>query len=379
MAKSRRRGAPLTFLLFLFISCILLAAGVWVVEQMPLLAAREFGQVSPALDGLDRLIYSARVLAARNELLNAANPGGDPVQFEIAIGESVNSVVFRLEQVGVIRSADALRNFIIYAGWDTGIQAGKFELDPGLSAVEIARQIQKPAPTEAVLVILPGWRAEEVAAALPTSGLAITPVEFMAAVRNPPTGVVPANLQPLTNLEGYLFPGDYRLPRETSLDELLATILSNFDTSVSQDVRDAFPARGFTLEQAVTLASLVQKEGILDEEQPMIASVFYNRLAIGMKLDSDPTAQYAFGYNNAQKTWWTNPVTAVQLGTDSPYNTYIYAGLPPGPIASPGLAALQAVAFPAESPYYYFRARCDGSGKHEFAVTYEEQIQNACQ
>jgi len=98
-----------------------------------------------------------------------------------------------------------------------------------------------------------------------------------------------------------------------------------------------------------------------------------------MKLDSDPTAQYAFGYNDAQKTWWTNPVTAEQLGVDSLYNTYIYAGLPPGPIAEPSLAALQAVAFPADSPYYYFRARCDGSGMHEFAVTFEEHLLNDCQ
>ena len=309
MVRRRRRGTPLAFILFFFFLCMVLAAGVWAIEQVSVLAGREFGPASPALDGLDRLVYSARVLAARNELLNPADPGGNTVQFEITAGESVNSVVFRLEQAGVILNASALRNFIIYAGWDTGIQAGKFELDPGISAVEIARQIQNPAPTEALLVILPGWRAEEVAAALPTSGLAIAPVDFMQAVRNPPESIIPVNLQPLTSLEGFLFPGEYRLPRETTLDELLSVILGNFDASVNQEIRDVFTAKGFTLEQAVTLASIVQKEGMLDEEQPMITSVFYNRLAIGMKLDSDPTAQYAFGYNDTQKTWWTNPVT----------------------------------------------------------------------
>jgi UPF0755 protein len=324
-------------------------------------------------------MYSARVLVERNALLSPANPDGKPIKFEIVSGESVNSIVLRLEQDGIIPDASSLRDFIIYAGYDTGIQAGTFELDPRLSAVEIAGQIQNPAPTEAVLVILAGWRAEEVAAALPSSGLTITPVEFMQAVRNPPTGVVPTRLQPLYNLEGYLFPGEYRLPRETTLNELLTVILNRFDENLSQGMIDAYSVHSLTLQQAVIMASIVQKESVVDEEQPMIASVFFNRLAGGMKLDSDPTTQYAFGYNDTQKTWWTNPVTAEQLGVDSPYNTYIYAGLPPGPISEPGIAALQSVAFPAESPYYYFRARCDGSGKHEFAITFEEHLQNSCQ
>jgi UPF0755 protein len=97
-----------------------------------------------------------------------------------------------------------------------------------------------------------------------------------------------------------------------------------------------------------------------------------------MKLDSDPTVQYALGYNSTQNTWWTNPLTANDLQTQSPYNTYLNAGLPPGPIANPSISALQAVAFPAQTPYYYFRARCDGSGRHLFAATLEEQVKNAC-
>jgi UPF0755 protein len=115
-----------------------------------------------------------------------------------------------------------------------------------------------------------------------------------------------------------------------------------------------------------------------EEEMPLIASVFLNRLAAGMKLDSDPTVQYALGYNPGKETWWTNPLSLEDLQFDSPYNTYLYPGLPPGPIASPGLAALQAVAFPAQTPYYYFRADCGGAGKHAFAETFEEHIQNEC-
>lgn len=113
-------------------------------------------------------------------------------------------------------------------------------------------------------------------------------------------------------------------------------------------------------------------------EMPLIASVFLNRLNGGIKLDSDPTVQYAIGYNPDSGTWWTNPLTLEDLQSTSPYNTYVYGGLPPGPIANPGLDALRAVAFPAQTPYYYFRATCDGTGKHVFSVTYEEHLGKEC-
>jgi UPF0755 protein len=97
-----------------------------------------------------------------------------------------------------------------------------------------------------------------------------------------------------------------------------------------------------------------------------------------MKLQTDPTVQYALGYNAAQGTWWTNPLSMDDIKFESPYNTYIYPGLPPGPISNPGLAALEAVAHPAESNYYYFQAKCDGSGQHNFAETFEQHQQNYC-
>jgi UPF0755 protein len=135
---------------------------------------------------------------------------------------------------------------------------------------------------------------------------------------------------------------------------------------------------GLSLFEGVTLASIVQREAVVEEEQSLIASVFLNRLRTGIKLDSDPTVQYALGLQEGQNTWWPNPLNEEDLMVDSLYNTYLYPGLPPGPIANPGLSAIQAVAFPDESPYFYFRARCDGSGRHAFAVTYEEHLQNAC-
>jgi UPF0755 protein len=159
---------------------------------------------------------------------------------------------------------------------------------------------------------------------------------------------------------------------------VLKTFVDGFDEALTDSIRKGYANHDLSLAQAVTLASIVQREAILPEEQPMIASVFYNRLAAGMKLDSDPTVQYALGYNTKQRTWWTNPLSTDDLKINSPYNTYQVPNLPPGPISNPSLSALQAVAYPAQSPYYYFRAACDGSGRHEFARTYEEHLNNAC-
>ena len=110
----------------------------------------------------------------------------------------------------------------------------------------------------------------------------------------------------------------------------------------------------------------------------LIESVFIKRMNLGMNLGSDTTIQYALGYDSIGQTWWMNPLSLDDLKFDSPYNTYIYAGLPPAPISSPSLDALNAVAFPDSSPYYYFQAKCDGSGYHTFAVTFEEHLSNGC-
>ena len=109
---------------------------------------------------------------------------------------------------------------------------------------------------------------------------------------------------------------------------------------------------------------MIEREAVKADEMPLIASVFFNRLDIGMNLASDPTVQYALGYDYIAQRWWKNPLSLDDLKTDSTYNTYVYPGLPPAPIANPSLEALRAVAFPQESPYYFFQAKCDGSGYH---------------
>ncbi|MDH5508125.1 MAG: endolytic transglycosylase MltG, partial [Anaerolineae bacterium] len=218
-----------------------------------------------------------------------------------------------------------------------------------------------------------------IAAALPTSGFNITPEDFLAAAYSPTGGYeILANLPKGASVEGFMLPGSYQLDRDLSANELIHTILENYRGIISGDLQQSIHRQGLNLFQAITLASIVEREAIVQEEQPIIASVFLNRLAIAMKLEADPTVQYALGYNPTQGTWWTNPLSAANLIFDSPYNTYLYPNLPPGPISNPSFSALQAVAFAADTPYYFFRAACDGSGRHTFAETYIEHQNNGC-
>jgi len=362
---------------FLLLAAVLAAALlVAFCYYLPVLAQRSFGPPAPGLGVFQRLDLSLRLLTKAGDLLEPLDPSGQPVGFSIESGEGAASVAARLEQAGLIRSPDALTAYLAWSGLDTELLPGAYELSPALTPLEVARTVASAGSNEVTFYVLPGWRMEEIADALPTSGLSIARNDFLAAVTR--LADPPFYLPPGTTGEGFLFPDGYLLPRDTRADQLAAALLDGFTSHLSASLRSGWTSHGLTIYQAVVLASIVQRETVQQEEMPVIASVFYNRLALGMKLETDPTVQYALGYNAAQGTWWTNPLSLDDLKVDSPYNTYLYAGLPPAPIANPGLAALQAVASPAQTKYLYFRARCDNSGYHNFSVTFDQQLQNAC-
>lgn len=377
--KPRASSAfPLGLFLLLAFLCFIALGGFLLAQYAPELAAREFGPPSERLGATQRITLSIQLLFRRDDLLNAIRPGGEKVGFRIDPGESASGVAAMLEQAGLIKNADAFRSYLVYSGQDTTLQSGEYSLNPGMNALEIAAALQDATPEEVEFNILAGWRVEEIAAALPTSGLNISPDAFLSAVSAPADFTLPPGWENSGSLEGFLMPGGYRFNRQSSADNLVATFTRNFDEQVTEELKRGFTEQGLGLREAVILASLVQREAIQADEQPMIASVFLNRLAAGMRLDSDPTVQYALGLQEDSGSWWKVPLSAADLQVPSPYNTYQINGLPPGPICNPGLGALRAVAFPAKSPYYYFRAACDGSGRHNFARTYEEQVQNAC-
>jgi UPF0755 protein len=363
MNRTRSCSTLIFFFTILFglIAMILLIVAWGKFEQVDPV----FGAPSPNLGFSERLSYTWQLVGHTDTLTRPADPLGQDVEFVIQLGESPIVISERLQQAGLIEDADAFRVFLVYKGLDTQIQAGKYTLNPAQAPIEIAEALVDPAPTNATLVILAGWRLEEIAASLPTSGLGIAPDDFIALVQSEAA-------------EGYLMPGMYDLPRTTSAEAMLWSVRSAFDAAISDEILDGFEQQGLNLQQAIILASIVEREAVVADEMPLIASVFINRLVVGMKLESDPTVQYAVGFNASQNSWWTNPISLADLQFDSPYNTYIYPGLPPGPICNPSLNALRAVAFPAQSPYYFFRATCDGSGRHAFAETFQEHVNNAC-
>jgi len=347
---------------------------------LPGRAQQKFGPPGAGISGVQRYLLSAVLLLNSADLTTPLDPKAEAVPFRVDLGESTTSVIDRLTQAGLISNPVALRTYLQYSGLDTSLQAGQFELSPAMTAVEIAQAMQDATPAHVTFTVLAGWRLEEIARALPTSGLEISPKAFLSAAQihtqefpflsDIPTG---------TSLEGFMAPGVYELDRNITAPALVETMLKKFGEQLSPEMQSGFTNQGLSIKQAVILASIIQREAILDDEMPLIASVFLNRLAASKNLAADPTVQYALGYNESQQTWWTNPLSAEDLQVDSPYNTYLYNGLPPTPISNPSLNALRSVAFPAQTPYYFFRAVCDGTRRHLFSETYEEHIQNACQ
>jgi UPF0755 protein len=378
--SSKRNLLP-AFFLMLFAAglCVTLLLALNYVIGLGETAKELYGPASPNLSSIQYYRLSYQLLRDQDLLLSPANPGGDEILFTVDLGETPGSTLARLESAGLIASQDALRNYLIYTGHDTRLQAGQFALDPAMTPVEMITVMLDSTPQIITFNILPGWRLEEVAAALPTSGLGISPEEFINAARTRPLSPSFISDLPLgVSLEGYLMPGSYSVDRAIGAGDLLLIMLQSFDEQVTLEIRQGIEQQGLSLHQGITLASIIEKEAVVTEEQPLIASVFFNRLANGINLETDPTVQYALGYNETQDTWWTNPLTLDHLKIDSPYNTYLYPGLPPGPIANPSLGAIRAVAFPAQTPYFYFRAACDGSGLHNFSQTFEEHAGYAC-
>lgn len=367
-------------LIFMFSVCLigLLIGTLWLVRVVSNDVRLFFGEPDPSLGLYKTITLSSKLYFSGEDLLISQSELEDEYYFEITPGETVGQISYRLSMLNLIKNSEIFNDYLIFKGYDRKIQSGYFLITPGMNGVEIAEKLTNPVPDKVRFVILPGWRAEEIAAILPLSGIDVNSDDFLEFVNNPSSAWLPDALQGISSLEGFLFPGEYLIGREVTAIELLQTFLNSFVENVSSDLILAMENKGLSLQQAVTIASMVEREAVEVSEMPQIASVFLNRYAIGMKFDSDPTVQYAVGYNIGQATWWTNPLSLQDLQIDSVFNTYLYNGIPPHPISNPGLSAIQAVAFPAETPYYYFRAKCDGSGLHNFSQTYEEHLSYAC-
>lgn len=272
---------------------------------------------------------------------------------EFPHGTSTSGIADALVKAGVVRSR---WDFLLAraASRTRVLQAGEYRFDRAASPMEVVRRIGRGDIFYYELVVPEGRNLFDIAAAAGQLGL-FPAAKFLEAARDP---ALIRDLDPQApTLEGYLFPDTYQLSRHTTPDRLCRLMTGKF--------RDAWRSLHTTagVHRTVTLASLVEKEGKLADERPRIAAVFENRLRIGMKLDCDPTTIYAA----LLQRHYRGVIHRSDLDSDHPYNTYRHAGLPPGPIANPGLASLRAVLTPSDGDSLYFVARADGSGGHEFS------------
>ena len=376
--RTHKQFGTAAVLFLLAALCLVMAAITWIVLTIPDRAAASFGPASPTLSNFQLYNYAFKLEFQKEKLLYPINTDLCELTISIQAGDSIQVIADTIDQAGLLVDRDLFVDYLVYSGLDTKIQEGKHTLTSQMSAVEIAQELIDPTPDEVTFGLLAGWRLEEVAALIPSAGLSFSREDFLESMRNPSGAVDITFWGSPSTLEGLLAPGEFTVGRETSLEDFLSLLINRQIENFTPEVINRLAEQGLSPYEGLILASIVEREAVVDEEKPMIASVFLNRMAIGMRLDSDPTVQYAAGYNEVQATWWSNPISWEQLQIDSPFNTYIYLGLPPAPICTPSLKAIEAVAYPEENPYYYFRAACDGSGKHLFAVTYEEHLLNEC-
>ncbi|MCL5266062.1 MAG: endolytic transglycosylase MltG [Chloroflexi bacterium] len=311
-------------------------------------------------------------------------PSNDPsaVTFVVAQGDTAASVAQRLERQKLISNALLFRVMSKLRGADSHLEAGEYQLRRNMTTNEIIDELQQNRFMGSRITVVEGWRVEEIADLLQRRGV-VNRDEFLKLVNTPPFDADFLRSRPAgVSLEGYLFPDTYRVPPGITSDEVIEQMLENFGQRFSPAMREQAARAGLSIHQVVTLASIVEREAVVPEERPIIASVYLNRLKEGMLLQADPTVQYAVynasqsapGRGDARPDYWKKGLTSADLQVDSPYNTYRYKGLPPGPIANPGLASIKAVLQPANTTYLYFVATENGA--HAFANTLDEHNRN---
>jgi len=275
-------------------------------------------------------------------------------------GSSVAQTANLLEQNGIVRSAWSFRGLARWLGVQAKLKPGEYQFEAGMTSREVLDKIVRGDRVVHRLTVPEGANYQQIAALIERAGIA-PQAEVMKYFRDP---TLLATLGfPAVSLEGYLFPATYEYDRETTVESLLHEMIKKFQSSIAGPLTERAKQGGWTIPQVVTLASIIEKETAQPSERPLISSVFHNRLRIGMPLQTDPTVIYGLPNfdGNLRKEDLRNP---------HPYNTYVIVGLPPGPIASPGLPSLEAALNPVASNYLFFVSK--GDGTHFFSATLDE-------
>ena len=305
------------------------------------------------------IIFLALLFAARgwwNSQLSAVSSYKEEKTIIIAKGKSVNEIANQLKQEGLIKSPLVFRLYTRQTKASTSIAAGTFKISPSMSTPEIV-EILKGKPAEVWITLIEGWRVEEMAEKL-SSELGVSGSEF---IKNAD--------------EGYMFPDSYLFAPDTNAEVVAKRLRDTFDNRYSDELKAKIKAQGLTEDEGIILASIVEREARSDKVRTEVASILLRRIKIDMGLNADATLQYILGYQEVEKSWWKRHLTAEDKKVDSPYNTYLYRGLPPKPICNPGLSSLEAVAnADPNTPYLYYYH--DSKGNSHYAKTLEEHSEN---
>ena len=371
------------FVLGLAALATIVGGGVWFYRQTAnrsgITVAEGGSSVGRNPENLEDLALSLWLQSRAAEINDPLSADPAPIPFTVEVGETAISIAQRLQELGLISDAELFRRYLNYNRLDASLEAGDYELRRNMNMVEIGQTLQKAKFEEVMVAIPEGWRAEQVAELLTEEGI-MDGEEFLQVMRqgggveHPLLADRPAG----QSYEGYLFPDTYRLPIPARPEDVIARMLDNLASKLPANTFDLATRQGLSIYEVLTLASIVEREAVHQEERPIIASVYLNRLKPGSPepyLRADPTVQYAMGYQPETDQWWKTPVILEEYSAvDSPYNTYLYIGLPPGPIANPGIDSILAVLQPAETNYLYFVAF--ENGFHVFAETFAEHERN---
>lgn len=282
-----------------------------------------------------------------NHLLSPVSSDTTTQSFSVSEGEGSSSIADRLLGAGLIRSSFAFKLELKLSGQAGKLQAGTFNLSPSESAKEIISSMERSKDDRSV-TLLEGWRDEEIAEKL-NKDLGINSQKFLEIAK-----------------QGYMFPDTYNFNSKATAESIASTMEDNFNSKFSPDLQNKITQLGLTSEQGIILASIVEREGRSQGVRTMVASILLKRIKIGMALDADATIQYALGYSQQEKTWWRKNITADDLKVNSPYNSYLNPGLPPGPICNPGLSSITAVAeADPNTPYLYYYHDSKGNSFYE--------------
>ena len=282
---------------------------------------------------------------------------------EIPTGTGLKRAVQILEDHGILRRFPYSVAVLQVLGRSGALKAGEYEFNRPMTPLEVFDKIERAEVYVHKVTVLEGLRSDEIFALYERAGFG-TAGEFGEAFRD--TSVLHGLDPDAIDLEGYLFPDTYGLQKGTTPKAIVARMVARFREVLGSEWVAAVKARGLTVRQAVSMASLIEKETAADEEDPLVASVFHNRLRKGMRLQCDPTVIFALAMRNS----WDGNIRREDLKIDSLYNTYRYTGLTPGPIGNPGAVALKAAAQPADTEYLYFVSK--NNGRHAFSRTLEE-------